>query len=676
MKTYLYLLSIGPVQAFIAQARKTQDLYESSSLLSWLCRKGIQRVKEKYKERAQCIFPGKPEAASIPNRFLIRLESDETPKQLKKFGETVARYIQEKAYMEEKGLSRLSKFYGGPEGKNMKEQLRYLEEGNIKSQLQYLLDIRWVIVPVEKGYESAYEKAQQMLGVAKNAVTFHQTEETGRKCSVCGLRNVRFYRCSPGETRVIFKEKDKDALSRLRESKLFHERGIAGEAAIYHSWDSGVGLGLSDLQPGEGLCAVCAAKRFNMGGDFPSTAQVALMDSRERWLRQGAVVEDADYMDCFSIPGRSLAETFNWQFFYEENISSIQAIEKSGFQLGKHKHYSKKRRHFQQIQNKHLQLSQRLRELGVPLRKYYSLVSFDGDLMGEWFLGKNTPGVEPETFHLAFSQALSEYGEWVVCNLREPQGKVIYAGGDDFLGLANLQHLYTVLNKLREAFGNQVNQRIQEKFAGQLKAGASLTFSAGVIIAHYKTPLQEVLQQARRLQGIAKEKGGRNALAIGLLQRTGSLRYTYWPWYYNGKKTIGLLQQANELLRPDKLSGTFARELIRFLQPLLGKEGTLPFETTWKHRTGYLEMVKTELQRLISRATAPSLEKEEEEQIAAFASELFALLDSPDTSAALIGKAEDSSGKVWRIQNFLHLLELILFMSSHTILEKEKTATA
>src|SRR5690606_16923889 len=42
----LFLLTIGPVQDYIAQARKTQDLYWGSYILSYLTWKAIERVVE------------------------------------------------------------------------------------------------------------------------------------------------------------------------------------------------------------------------------------------------------------------------------------------------------------------------------------------------------------------------------------------------------------------------------------------------------------------------------------------------------------------------------------------------------------------------------------------------------------------------------------------------------
>lgn len=670
MKTYLYLLSIGPVQSFISQARKTQDLYEGSRLLSLLCREGMQYTLNALPGQARCIFPADPKSPSVPNRFLIQLQTNKEPAELAAFARKAKKHIKKEAFLKKYALEgRLERIKGQEGSPDLKARLREINIKKVKKQLKELLDIQWAIVPVESNYLEAYEQAERLLRVAKNTVPFgaFTDQEAGRKCSVCGERNVRYYRCSPNETESIFPgengglsdEQREESLNHLWGRKLFQE---PGEVAVFHTWDSGARLGWGDLQPGEGLCGVCAAKRFNLGYDFPSTAEVALMDTFEKAMKlNGAVREIVDYIECFSQKQKPLDHSFNWQFFYEENISSIAAIEKAGFPLKRNKAAKLK-----EIQEKHLALRQKLQQLGLPLTKYYCLVLFDGDRMGEWLSGRflDAPEETLEQFHAELSKLLSAYAKWVSTYLKAPQGEVIYAGGDDFLGLVNLQYLYEVLDMLREQFDCQVNQKLKAKFEGQLNEEAEdFTFSAGVAIAHYKTPLQEVLNQARRIEQLAKEKGGRNALALGLILRTGQFKATYWKWRYNQNKLLSLLQKANALLRPDVLSDTFARALIQHIQPIMERSGTIT--CTPYQRDQYAEMVSSELNRLLPRSRGFLLPADELQE---FADNLSALLASEENEEVLYSK---ESGQ-WNIQNFLALLELMLFVSNHTIAESSK----
>ena len=47
----------GPVHAFIAQARKTRDLYAGSYLLSYIITKTVGYIKEQYEDKIKIVFP-------------------------------------------------------------------------------------------------------------------------------------------------------------------------------------------------------------------------------------------------------------------------------------------------------------------------------------------------------------------------------------------------------------------------------------------------------------------------------------------------------------------------------------------------------------------------------------------------------------------------------------------
>ena len=78
---YLFLFSITPVQGFINQARKTQDLYAGSFILSHLCRTAAERAEQDYKARV--IFPKLTNEAII-NRFLAVVDSNDMSQHLQR----------------------------------------------------------------------------------------------------------------------------------------------------------------------------------------------------------------------------------------------------------------------------------------------------------------------------------------------------------------------------------------------------------------------------------------------------------------------------------------------------------------------------------------------------------------------------------------------------------------
>ncbi len=68
------------------------------------------------------------------------------------------------------------------------------------------------------------------------------------------------------------------------------------------------------------------------------------------------------------------------------------------------------------------------------------------------------------------------------------------------LGFVNLQYLFEVMKELREAYEALVSEPVRSKFALQ----KSLSFSAGVAIAHYKEPLSVVLGGSRSRKSCKK----------------------------------------------------------------------------------------------------------------------------------------------------------------------------
>jgi CRISPR-associated protein Cmr2 len=78
--TYLHLIQIGPVQSFIAAARRTQDLYVGSRLLSMIAAEGVHAA-QRTDPQVELLFPVQDERGnlpqSVPHRFAFL--SDQEP---------------------------------------------------------------------------------------------------------------------------------------------------------------------------------------------------------------------------------------------------------------------------------------------------------------------------------------------------------------------------------------------------------------------------------------------------------------------------------------------------------------------------------------------------------------------------------------------------------------------
>ena len=85
----LLVISIGPIQEFIASARRTRDLWYGSTLLSDISKAVAQSVQE---QSGKLIFPESIEANSIANIILAEIPEGKNPKdiyeQAKKAGQS------------------------------------------------------------------------------------------------------------------------------------------------------------------------------------------------------------------------------------------------------------------------------------------------------------------------------------------------------------------------------------------------------------------------------------------------------------------------------------------------------------------------------------------------------------------------------------------------------------
>lgn len=611
---YLFLFTIGPVQSFIAQARKTQDLYAGSRILSELTKTGI----DLFDFDKDIIFP-KAKGESLPNRFIAKFAG--TPQEAKNKGEAAEkaarsawRKIADKALKNSKAdISIDWEHY---------ENNETILQKAFYQQIEQHLDIHWAFEPIKNDdYATAYNNLEALVGSIKNLRTFQQFTyngigEKGRKCSLDGERNALFYR-----------KTDKAKVPSF----------------IYN----GSEISKNQLNPGEGLSAVSFVKRFYKTVEkFPSTAGIALMNSLSkvdisefrRVFGKDNLLHQVEKEGCLKIDGKDWVE-WDEQFYYEENLNDQYIPCKDQLEIAKREHKN---------------LKANFKEAGVPFTKYYALIIFDGDSMGKWLSGsKLKAGSNLEAFHSNFSNLLAEYADKAKGIVTEPKGKTIYAGGDDFLGLVNVHELFDVMKELRVIFETSINQN--SELQKLKKDGENFTFSAGIVIAHYKMPLAEVLKQARRTEKKAKNEGGKNAFAITAMKHSGEVQETVLKW---GKNSITDIWQALEYitnkLKDDTFSSKFISNLTTELYQLAGQNlASLSQE--------FDKVVYAESERLIKNAFIEFEGKRDKaakkEQVDLLAEKLKVIYESRNP------KREKEFAAT---QNFIHALQIADFLTRKT----------
>jgi len=602
---HLFRFSISPVQSFIEQTRKAQDLYAGSRILSELA---LTAAREAENQGIELVFPIQSESSkSFPNRLTGILKSNFTQEELQIKGQA----IEDKVRAVFKGIA---------EKALEKAEHKDNPPKDFWNQIESHLDINWLFYPFENDYSEAFHASDQLMAALKNTrFISNPSPEKGRKCNLDGERNALFR--GQGTTNSI----------------------LLNQAVEINGLKTGVWLA-----PNEGLSAVSLMKRaYDDAQGFPSTAAVALdcqksilSEENQKLLKCYEQLFSSGYLQACTelLKSGELKELhlqqseskiwhtrFDEQLLYEENLTDKNIPNSTQLDVAR------------KVQRK---LSQYL------THKYYALICFDVDKMGELLTGSNA-----ET-QKKISEKLMAFGGSISENPDLKNLHVVYAGGDDFLGFVNLKNLFEVVRTLRTTFDEQVSKAL----------GEAITFSMGIAIAHYKTPLHIVLQTARAMQKTAKaeDKGNRDAVAIKVLKHSGEGHETYFKWE-NGIKWDALQQLTERLL--EDCSDTFIRVLEREFSALQDNDGNLTDKEDHRREVeevlGILvevhkkvRMLPAELLRLAHR----SLKEGKKDKA----------VDLRDTILRLFEEAYDMRYRTIPIQNALEALKIAIFIHRKT----------
>lgn len=178
--TYLHLIQIGPVQSFIAAARRTQDLYVGSRLLSMIAAEGVSAA-QRADPHAELLFPVADERgrlpSTVPHRFAFL--SKEEPVAL--------------AHAVEQGVNDFWKrgIAGHVRGW-LHDQIGPGEWAEVfDRQVEHWLEVYCVAVPYDQNNHGAsYRAATEAMSARKQARHFPQINEPGRKCTLTGAHSA------------------------------------------------------------------------------------------------------------------------------------------------------------------------------------------------------------------------------------------------------------------------------------------------------------------------------------------------------------------------------------------------------------------------------------------------------------------------------------------------------
>jgi CRISPR-associated protein Cmr2 len=492
------IISLGPVQEFIASARRSRDLWFGSWLLSELSKAAAHKIVSEHDgDLDALVFPKAENMDNLaPNHTDFNVANKIVALVTKPPAE-IGRVVQESV------LARL-RVIRGDAYKGIRDVpggrfLRSIAEAQVEDLIEYA----WASSPLndledDEEYVKARNLVESLLGARKATRDFNPVL----------LRPHGWADNVP-----------KSSLDGLRES-VIHENA-------YDDMDAAELRHKFDVRKGERLCGVGLLKRHgNRAGDssFFSTSHVAALPLLQSLTDKAAV---DDYIGQLSgllveierrelykvlgkVPIRAAKEPhpafgrYDGQLLFEEKLSDWfkdNALERAKEALAE---FCK-------------------RALGGKRpNPYYALLLADGDRMG-----KAIDAQRSVKDHRALSSCLAAFAGGVSRIVEtEHKGSLVYAGGDDVLAFVPLHSALPCARQLAEEFSARLS-----KF--KVKDGereASPTLSVGIGVAHHLESLSDALQLARTAEKTAKKVSGKNALAVIVSKRSGTDRPVMGKW--------------------------------------------------------------------------------------------------------------------------------------------------
>jgi CRISPR-associated protein Cmr2 len=208
-------------------------------------------------------------------------------------------------------------------------------------------------------------------------------------------------------------------------------------------------------------------------------------------------------------------------------------------------------------------LRRRATELAIdPPSSFFAILVMDGDRLGD--LVSSAPDAQKP-----LSEALDTFSRHapMIIEATDILGQTIYAGGDDVLALVPVDTALVVAERLAQAYRQHLTALASAH-------GVSASISAAIVYANVSAPLHVLLQRAHsRLKDVAKDQLGRNAFAVEVWKSSGPIVMTGRPWQWEGEgaapvharsTSVTEIIWASEQLR----TGFFSNRLFYKIQPL------------------------------------------------------------------------------------------------------------
>jgi CRISPR-associated protein Cmr2 len=477
---HLIIVSIGPVQEFIASARRSRDLWFGSWLLSELSKAAAKTIADRYGLEG-LIFPAPAEKQAlepetnfnVANKVvaLVDIESNEVAA----VGRSINHAVRD----------RLQSIWEDVRGRV--PGWKHLHQDTANAQVDDLVECSWVAVPVRHSeeYNQARMRAEAALAARKATRDFKQVTwgSSVPKSSLDGQRESVIPESAYSQQNDAVEER------KYKIDRLYADFG-AGQAERL----SGI-----DLLKRHGSREHAAEPRFFSTSHVAALSLLPRLTSQDRPrveryisdLKQFGVSQEA----LTKVPGvvHPAFANYDGHLLFEERLNEFFVDDTERL---------KAKRALQTF----------IKEVvgGRYPQPYYALLLADGDRMGATI---NHQGTAEK--HRRLSQQLARFADEARQIVeRNNFGSLVYAGGDDVLAFVPLHTVLGCAWQLADTFGEILNGFTEEH-------GKSPTLSVGIAVAHHVEPLSDALTLVREAEKKAKSVPNKNALAVVVSKRSG-----------------------------------------------------------------------------------------------------------------------------------------------------------
>lgn len=499
----LVALSVGPIQEFIAAARRTRDLFAGSKLLSEISKAAAKGLND---AGGKTIFPSSDCNLKADSEDLIAniilAEVDGNPSETLENAKKAVR---------ERWINIANKVYANFASENV------LRKDVWDSQISDVLELYGAWVSFEKGnsFQSARASLMRLLAGRKSLRNFSSCAQFDGlpKSSLDGQR----------DTVLVKKPKWSKKSKRLLRVKI-----------------------------GEQLDCIGVIKRAWKEADqvFPSVSRIAA----DSWLRGIHSVKPellASFKsDCEEMRRANLIDLGRLKEGQFKRYE-IFPLEGSALYPGRHKDLIDDEDDKSLLEPLKKALGKLTKDFKEP-DPYVAVLLADGDKMGE-AISK----IKSAEDLRKFSKCLNDFAVNTKTIVEEKQGTLVYSGGDDVLAILPVDQCIECAQALRVSFDTFLKN-------GLSNGEPVPTLSVGIAIGHSMEDLEDLLNYARDAEKNAKnpkqdEGEKRNGLAVHVHKRGGGPVTVRGNW--TNSLDIMLLDLAS-LINSQKLSGRFANELI------------------------------------------------------------------------------------------------------------------